>query len=128
MKEDLHMWMNRKSMDKPMVRIRAYAKSELVCPISQTSPDSGSSVHRIIVSKTPVVMDGLAVDEAVSGTSIGGTSFSDKPTSDAVSHGWPTRWRQSPLISGLMIVSGAVMVGLLMGWTVLTLLAPIPAG
>ncbi len=103
MKEDLHMWMNRKSMDKPMVRIHAYSKYGLDRPIFHPSPDSGCSVHRAFV-------------------------FNDEPNSDAVSYGWPTRWQQSPLVSGLMIVSGAVMVGLLMGWTVLTLLSPIPAG
>lgn len=128
MNEDLTKWMNRKSMDRPKVRIRAYSKSGPVRLISHPSRDSGCSVHRAFASETPAVMDGPVVVETNSGTSISETSFSDQTISDAVSHGWTTRWQQSPLISGLMIVSVAVMVGLLMGWTVLTLLAPIPAG
>jgi hypothetical protein len=32
------------------------------------------------------------------------------------------------VMTGLMIVAGAVMVGLFMGWTVMTLLSPIATG
>lgn len=41
---------------------------------------------------------------------------------------WPPRRQQLPVMTGLMIVAGAVMVGLFMGWTVMTLLSPIATG
>lgn len=103
MNEDLKKWMNRKSMDRSKVCIRAF---------SNKKQPSGH----------PAAFQTGSVNETAA-TSV----FVSEASRASVSRRLP-HWQQSPLISGLMIVAGAVMVGLLMGWTVLTLLAPIPAG
>lgn len=158
MNEDLNKWMSRKSTDGPMVRIRAFSEKErhehsgshslhsnhqhLSCQ-RWTSPglhqehSSGSGEAAVLFPSEPnrpylnrpdetqpaAKRFPFAKDDSLSEPSAAAASVHE-----ASGDRWPPRRQQLPVMTGLMIVAGAVMVGLFMGWTVMTLLSPIATG
>lgn len=106
MKNDLHYWLDKKSGEKVTVRIAVGEKTY------------GGKTTR---DGKPVMPEGMAAMPAPAEESLAAAPV-------AAGRGWAGRPKFSLLFSGMAIVGGAVMVGLLMGWTVWTLLMPLPTG
>jgi len=132
MNQDIHQWLNRKRNDKVAVRVCIGAETH--AHRHSTADDSGNSdvgkpsspMLEAVAKEEGVVRRPLARAERNSGKEQAAAAV-EVPAERA--GGTPAaRWKYSPIFSGLVIVIGAAMVGLLMGWTVWTLLVPVSSG
>lgn len=115
MKHDLHHWLNKKTSEKVSVRIVVGAKPSVGKPMASKAGDDPPGLR---FPRTEADKGKGAMPRLMNATE----RFNAAPGKGEAR--WPKR---GPLVA-MAIVGGAVMVGLLMGWTVWTLMLPLPTG
>lgn len=120
MKDDIHQWLNRKPATKTPVRFAVVPPSD---GRDKAVSDNDGVKNGPVAGRVPRWRHRVRTfgrEQAAAAVE----AHAGRPERGPLAG----RWRSSPIFSGLVIVSGAVMAGLLMGWTVWTLLVPFPSG